>query len=89
MIRIYYNVSEILDAIIRWTDGLQSSLDEWYGNICDFYFRVYNKIIIDIKVSFKTKGGDRIDDIPVHEALREAIANCLTNTDFYGVQKIY
>jgi len=32
----------------------------------------------------KTQGGDRIDDTPVHEALREALANCLINADFYG-----
>ena len=25
----------------------------------------------------------RIDDTPVHQAIREALANCLANTDFY------
>ena len=49
----------------------------------DFYFRVYNKIIKDVKVPFKMAGGVRIDDTPVHKALREALANCLVNTDFY------
>lgn len=29
------------------------------------------------------KGGDRIDDTPVHKALREASANCLINADYY------
>ena len=47
------------------------------------YFRVYNKIIKDVKVPFKMAGGVRIDDTPVHKALREALANCLVNTDFY------
>ena len=28
-------------------------------------------------------GGDRIDDTPVHRALREVLANCLVNTDFF------
>lgn len=28
-------------------------------------------------------GGVRIDDMPVHKALREALANCLVNTEFY------
>ncbi|MDO4544514.1 MAG: hypothetical protein Q4C25_00005 [Bacillota bacterium] len=36
---------------------MQSSSGEWSGNICDFYFRVYNKVIKDIKIPFKTKGG--------------------------------
>ena len=84
----FLDYREMLDPTIRWTDRLQSSSGEWSGNICDFYFRVYNKIIKDIKVPFKTKGGDRIDDTPVHEALREALANCLINTDFYGVRGV-
>lgn len=71
------------DTVIRWTDRLQSSSGEWSGNLFDFYFRVYNKMIKDIKVPFKMQGG-RIDDIPVHRALREALANCIINTDFYG-----
>lgn len=84
----FLDYREMLDPTIRWTDRLQSSSGEWSGNICDFYFRVYNKIIKDIKVPFKTNGGDRIDDTPVHEALREALANCLINTDYYGVRGI-
>ncbi len=36
----------MLDPTIRWTDRLQSNSGEWSGNICDFYFRVYNKINI-------------------------------------------
>ena len=52
----------------------------------DFYFRVYNKLIQDIKVPFKMDGGTRIDDTPVHQALREALANCLVNADYYGRQ---
>ena len=56
--------------------------------MCDFYFRVYNKIIKDIKVPFKLYGGDRIDDTPVHKAVREALANCLINADYYGVRGV-
>lgn len=80
----FLDYREILDPTIRWTDRLQSSSGEWSGNLCDFYFRVYNKIIKDIKVPFKTQGGDRIDDTPVHKAIREALANCLINADYYG-----
>lgn len=48
------------------------------------YQRVqYHKIIKNVKVPFKMAGGDRIDDTPVHRALREALANCLVNTDFF------
>ena len=34
------------------------------------------------------KGGDRIDDTPVHKALREALANCLINADYYGTRGV-
>ena len=72
------------DTVIRWTDRLQSSSGEWSGNLFDFYFRIYNKISKDIKVPFRMQDGFRVDDTPVHRALREALANCIINTDFYG-----
>ena len=34
------------------------------------------------------KGGVRVDETPVHEALREALANCLVNADYYGRQGV-
>lgn len=71
----FLDYREMLDPSIRWTDRLQSSSGEWSGNVCDFYFRVYNKIIKVVKTPFIMAGGDRIDDTPVHKALREALAN--------------
>ena len=56
---------------------------EWTGNVHDFYFRVYNRIAQTLKTPFKMIGGDRIDDTPVHKAVREALANCLVNADYY------
>ena len=44
---------------------------------------LYNRLSLDIKVPFKMEGGTGIDDMPVHKAIREALANCLVNTDFY------
>ena len=79
----FLDYREMLDPSIRWTDRLQSSSGDWTGNLFDFYFRVYNKLIKDIKIPFKLEGGNRIDDTPVHKALREALANCLVNADFY------
>ena len=32
------------------------------------------------------EGGVRVDDTAVHQALREALANCLVNADYYGRQ---
>ena len=82
----FLDYQERFDPNTRWTDRIVSSSGDWSGNVYDFYFRVYNKITQDIKVPFKLEGGDRIDDTPVHKALREALANCLINADYYGRQ---
>lgn len=37
---------------------------------------------------FKMDGSNRVDDTPVHQALREALANCLINADYYGRQSL-
>ena len=39
-----------------------------------------------MKIPFKMENGERIDDTPVHGALREALANCLINADYYGTR---
>lgn len=84
----FLDYQERMDDSTRWTDRIVSSSGDWSGNIYDFYFRVYNKLTQDVKVPFKLEGGDRIDDTPVHKALREALANCLINADYYGRQGV-
>lgn len=79
----FLDFRELLDPAIRWTDRLQSSSGNWTGNLFDFFFRVYGKLVRDIKIPFKLEGVVRVDDTPVHKAIREALANCLVNTDFY------
>lgn len=79
----FLDYREMLDPTIRWTDRLQSSSGDWTGNLFGFFFRVNSKITKDLKIPFKLDGITRIDDIPVHKAMREALANCLTNTDFF------
>ena len=84
----FLDYQEQMDPNTRWTDRIVSTSGDWSGNVYDFYFRVYNKITQDIKIPFKLEGGDRIDDTPVHRALREALANCLINADYYGRQGV-
>lgn len=79
----FLDYREMLDPTIRWTDRLQSGSGDWTGNLFDFFFRVYSKLVKDLKIPFKLEGITRIDDTPVHKALREALANCLVNTDFF------
>ena len=82
-----YQENSALHTPRRWTDRFVSSSGEWSGNVFDFFYKAYNKLIQNpkIKIPFKMKDGlHRVEDTPVHKALREALANCLTNADFYG-----
>lgn len=67
----------------RWQDRVTSQTDEWPGNVFGFYQRAYEKMRQALKVPFKLDENSlRIDETSAHEALREAIANCLTNADY-------
>lgn len=79
----FLDYREVLDPTIRWTDRLQSSSGDWSGNIFDFFFRVNSKLAKDVKVPFALDGIIRVDDTSVHKSIREALANCLVNADFY------
>jgi len=83
----FLDYQEHYDADVRFTDRIYSTSGEWSGNVFDFFFKTYNKLIQNpkIKIPFKMKDGlTRLDDTPIHEALREALANCVSNADFYG-----
>lgn len=65
----------------RWVDRL--TLDgKWSGNLYDFYRKVYLRLTGDLKVPFSLEKGERKDETPVHEALREALANVLVHADY-------
>ncbi len=82
----FLDYREEYDDTHRWTDRIISSSGDWSGNLFDFYYRVYNRLQLDIKTPFEMEGGFRVDDTPVHKAIREALANCLINADYYGRQ---
>lgn len=82
----FLDYQERLDDGTRWTDRIVSSSGDWSGNLYDFYFRVYNRLQQEIKVPFRLENGERVDETPVHTALREALANCLINADYYGTR---
>ena len=67
----------------RWIDRLVPD-GSWSGNVYDFFRKVYQKLTADLKVPFQLQDGQRVDDTPVHEALREALANTLIHADFSG-----
>lgn len=67
----------------RWLDRVVPD-GSWSGNLYDFYRRVIRKLTADLKVPFVLKGDTRIDDTPVHQALREALVNTLIHADYSG-----
>lgn len=67
----------------RWVDRLVPD-GTWSGNVYDFFRRVYQKLTADLKVPFQLQHGQRVEDTPVHEALREALVNTLIHADYSG-----
>jgi len=67
----------------RWIDRLVPD-GSWSGNLYDFFRRVYQKLTADLKVPFQLQDGQRVDDTPIHEALREALTNTLIHADYSG-----
>src|SRR3989338_2042006 len=67
----------------RWLDRLAPD-GSWSGNVYDFFRKVHQKLTADLKVPFQLQNGQRIEDTPVHEALREALVNTLIHADYSG-----
>ena len=70
-------------ADIRWVDRLTTD-GTWSGNLFDFYQLVIPRLFRDLRVPFQLRGDTRIDETPVHEALREALVNTLIHADYTG-----
>ncbi|MBS0654883.1 MAG: putative DNA binding domain-containing protein, partial [Verrucomicrobia bacterium] len=71
----------------RWIDRITSDFT-WSGNLYDFYRLAINKLYEGLKVPFLLSGDERIDDTPVHEALREALVNTIVHADYSGTCSI-
>lgn len=79
----FLDYQEHMDFDIRWTDRIHSQEPEWSGNVFEFYSRVSSKLLLDLKKPFRLVDQVRIDETPLHDAVREALVNCLVNTDYY------
>ena len=80
----FLDFREMVNDITEWTDRIWSTSGDWSGNVFDFYRRIVTRIVQELKVPFRLEGLYRIDDTPQHKAVREALANCLVNADYYG-----
>jgi len=84
----FLDYRETFDSRIRWTDRVISSSGDWTGNLFDFFFTVYNKLVKSVEKPFNLDGVSRVEDTEVHKALREALVNCLVNADFYTARGV-
>lgn len=67
----------------RWQARVTSQSGDWPGNAYGFFYRAYNLAKQALKVPFRLDGIHRVDDTPAHRALREALANCITNANYH------
>ncbi len=79
----FLDYREHLMPDVRWTDRIQSQSGDWSGNMYDFFSRVAPKLVLDLKRPFKLVDMARVEETPMHDAVREALVNCLVNADFY------
>ena len=84
----FLDYREHLNPKVRWTDRVQSQSADWSGNVFDFFVRVSSKLTVDLKKPFKLVNMVRVDETPIHEAVREALVNCIVNTDFYEARGV-
>jgi predicted HTH transcriptional regulator len=85
----YRNESEVT-MDIRWNDRITYD-GTWENNLFNFFTKVTPKLMEDLKKPFKLEGIQRIDDTPVHKAVREAFVNLIIHADYLmdaGVLKI-
>ncbi len=64
----------------QWVYRIVSSSGDWSGNVYDFFWQVYDRLIEDMEVTAHQEA--------VRQTLREALVNCLVNADYYGRQGI-
>lgn len=75
------------DQSLRWTDRFVPD-GNWSGNLYDFFRQALRNLYRDLKVPFQLQKGQRIEDSPVHEAIREALINTIIHADYAGTTPI-
>ena len=68
------------DPDVRWTNRIYPD-GMWEANLYQFYVRVYNRLIQSLPRPFMIKDGIRQEETPAHDAVREALINCIIHAD--------
>lgn len=65
----------------RWSDRLTYD-GSWENNLYNFMRQVVPKLVSGLKRPFRLEGITRIDDTPLHTAIREAVINMIIHSDY-------
>ena len=74
----------------RWSDRLTYD-GTWEQNLYNFMRIVMPKLVSGLKRPFRLEGMVRVDDTPVHHAIREAVVNMIIHSDYMissGILKV-
>ncbi len=84
----YIDQSNLLPGS-RWSDRITYD-GMWENNLYNFMRQVMPKLVSGLKRPFRLEGMYRVDDTPVHKAIREAVVNMMIHSDYMitGVLKI-
>ncbi len=85
-----YRYESEITMDIRWNDRITYD-GTWENNLFNFFTKVTPKLTEDLKKPFKLEGIQRIDETPVHKAVREASVNLIIHADYLtdaGVLKV-
>lgn len=65
----------------RWVDRVTYD-GTWENNLFNFFRKVTPKLTEDLKRPFVLENMQRVDDTPVHKAVREAFVNMIIHADY-------
>lgn len=66
---------------MRWGDRVTYD-GTWENNLFNFFMKVSPKLSADLKKPFVLDNQQRVDDTPVHKAIREAFVNMIIHSDY-------
>ena len=66
---------------MRWSDRITYD-GTWENNLFNFFMKVSPKLSADLKKPFVLDNQQRVDDTPIHKAIREAFVNMIIHSDY-------